>query len=356
MDDVIMVSTGEVIKDYLDHYGYSQKEACRRLDISEKHLSNVLNGKARLTEELALKLEKLMPVSATYWLNIESKYREYLAREEEKYSLKNEDLKKLSNTFKFNEVFKGMNYTLTEQAVAMLKLLNINSFDNFETAYSSLQVSFMQDDGEKEPIAVWINLCEEEVELQNDDLDNVPFSSTLLKDNLTDLKYIALNENVEQSLNNARTVLNKCGIYLVVREAITNCKVRGVLTSYRKKPAIYLSGRFKTHDNIWFALIHEIAHLLLHYNSQDMMILNENDIFNQEGEANMFARKFFVNKTDFENFKSKSDYTVSSIVGFANEQSVSPGIIVSFLQHDKCIDHNTLNKLKKHFKLNQQTY
>ena len=86
------------------------------------------------------------------------------------------------------------------------------------------------------------------------------------------------------------------------------------------------------------------------------MILNENDIFNQEGEANMFARKFFVNKTDFENFKSKSDYTVSSIVGFANEQSVSPGIIVSFLQHDKCIDHNTLNKLKKHFKLNQQTY
>lgn len=351
MNNEVIVPTGEIVKDYLNYYGYTQKETCKRLDISEKHLSNVLNGNSRLTEELALKLEKLMPISANYWLTLEMNYREYLAREEEKYSLRNTDLKLISNKFKFNEVFKGMNYSLTEQAIAMLKLLKINNFNNFDDAYSNLKVNFMQDDGDKEPIAVWINLCEEEIELQNDDLDNIPFSPKKLENELTTLKYIALNEDVEQSINNAKKVLNETGVYIVLREAITNCKVRGVLTTYRKKPAIYLSGRFKTHDNIWFALIHEIAHLLLHYNNQDTIILSEDDILNQEGEANIYARNFFVNKEDFDEFKFNSDFSISSIVGFANEQNVSPGIIVAFLQHDKCIKYGELNKLIKHFKL-----
>lgn len=351
MNNDIIAPTGEVIKDYIDYYGYTQKEVCKRLDISEKHLSNVLNGKARLTEEMALKLEKLMPVSANYWLTIETKYREYLAREEETYSLKNTDLKLISKKFKFNEVFKGMDYSLSEQAIAMLKLLKINNYDNFDTAYGNFNVSFMQDGGEKEPIAVWINLCEAEIELQNDDLDNIQFSSQKLKDELTTLKYVALNENVEQSINNARTILNSAGIYLVLREAITNCKVRGVLTTYRKKPAIYLSGRFKTHDNIWFALLHEIAHILFHYNPQDIIVFSEHDILDQEGDANIFARNFFVNEKDFAIFKSKADFSVSSVVGFASEQNVSPGIIVAFLQHDKCIKYGELNNLKKHFKL-----
>lgn len=351
MSNEVIVPTGEIIKEYLNYYGYTQKETCKRLDISEKHLSNVLNSNSRLTEELALKLEKLMPISANYWLTLELNYREHLAREEETYSLYNVDLKMLSKRFKFNEVFKGMNYSLSEQAIEMLKLLKINSYENFDVAYSNLRVSFMQDDGEKEPIAVWINLCEEEIELQNNDLDNIQFSLQKLKNELPMLKYIALNEDVEQSINNARKVLNEIGVYVVLREAITNCKVRGVLTTYRKKPAIYLSGRFKTHDNIWFALIHEIAHLLFHYNNQDTIVLSENDILNQEDEANVFARSFFVNKEDFDEFKLKSDFSISSIVGFANEQNVSPGIIVAFLQHDKSIKHSELNKLKKHFKL-----
>ena len=351
MSNEIIIPTGEIIKEYLDYYGYTQKEACKRLDISEKHLSNVLNSNSRLTEELALKLEKLMPISANYWLTLEVKYREYLAREEEAYVLNNADLKFLSNKFKFNEAFKGMNYSLPEQAIEMLKLLKINSFDNFDAAYSNLEVNFMQDDGEKESIAVWINLCEEEVELQNNDLDAIQFSPQKLKNELSILKYIALNEDVDQSISNARKVLNGIGVYVVLREAITNCKVRGVLTTYRKKPAIYLSGRFKTHDNIWFAFIHEIAHLLLHYNNQDTIILSENDILSQEGEANIFARDFFVDRNSFNKFKLESDFSISSVVGFANEQNVSPGIVVAFLQHDKCIKFNELNKLKKHFKL-----
>ena len=78
------IPTGSVIKDYLDAYHITQKELSRRTGISEKHLSHLLNGNSRLTEEVALKLEKVLsPVPASYWLQYESKYREALAREQE---------------------------------------------------------------------------------------------------------------------------------------------------------------------------------------------------------------------------------------------------------------------------------
>ncbi|MDX9824763.1 MAG: HigA family addiction module antitoxin, partial [Sphaerochaeta sp.] len=77
------VPTGRIIKEYLDSYDITQKELSQRTGISEKHLSHVLNGTSRLTEETALRLEKVLSgVPASYWLNYESKYREAVAREQ----------------------------------------------------------------------------------------------------------------------------------------------------------------------------------------------------------------------------------------------------------------------------------
>lgn len=79
-----LVPTGRIIKEYLDERGISQKDLAHRIDVSEKHISNLLNGKTRLTADMALKIERVMPdVSAGYWLNYEAKYQEYLAREKE---------------------------------------------------------------------------------------------------------------------------------------------------------------------------------------------------------------------------------------------------------------------------------
>jgi len=73
--DAFIVPTGSVIKEYLDVRDISQKDLSRRIDVSERHLSKMLNGKTRLTEDMALKLEKVMPdAQASYWLNYETKY------------------------------------------------------------------------------------------------------------------------------------------------------------------------------------------------------------------------------------------------------------------------------------------
>lgn len=350
MEKEFIVPTGKIIKEYLEERNINQKELCARIGMSEKHISNLLNGNSRITEEFALKLEKvLIGVPASYWLNYETKYREMLARESEVYKLNLSNLDAVAKKFKFKEVFADLGLTLVEQAIEMLKLLNISDFTYFDKAYSNLAVDFMEDGGEKESIVVWLKLCESEIEIQNSNIDEVVFSNKEFEKSLDKFKQIANNNNIELSIKSCRKLCNKLGIYLVLREAITNCKVRGVLTTYKCHPAIYLSGRFRTHDNIWFAFIHEVAHLLKHYDKRETIISYEdsdNSTNCKEIEANEFARDFFIDPKDYEEFINQNSFTEQSIRKFAKESNVVPGIVVARLQHDKKIGYEKYFYLK----------
>ncbi|AGK51994.1 HigA family addiction module antitoxin [Bacillus sp. 1NLA3E] len=354
MGENFIVHTGAIIKEYLDELGMSQKDCSKRLGISEKHLSNLLNGKTKLTEDIAIKFEKIFHnVPASYWLNYESKYREYLKREEiNQKEFKEKELIELDKRFKFSTVFAGLDWDLKKQANEMLKLLGISNYSLFDDVYSNLSVDFMEDGGEKESIAIWLNLAREEVEIQNRDLSNKKYDRTNLINSLEKFKRIALNNDYQSSLQSARKLLNRLGIYLVFCDAVVNSKVRGALTTYKKNPAIYLSGRFKTHDHVWFALMHEIGHLIMHYEPNIPIITFEseleldNKISTKEDEANEFARDFFIDKKDYKKFTELGIFNQKSIEEFSLSQNILPGIVVARLQHDGYIGFEAFYYLK----------
>lgn len=346
MNNYALVPTGYIIKEYLDEHGITQKDLAERISSSEKHISNVLKGKNRLTEEFALKLEKVITdVPASYWLNYEAKYREQLAREAEITAVNGWDLQGLSRRFHFKEVFKDIDMPLTEQAIEMLKLLKISDFEKFDNVYSKVAIDFMEDGGEKEALIIWLNMCESEIEIQNDEIDDVQFKELAVKENLNKFKLLSNNNKTESSINSCKRLCNKLGIYLVFCEAVTNSKVRGALTTYKNHPAIYISGRFKSHSNTWFTLIHEIGHLLLHYNKNDVIVSYENDANDKEETANEFARDFFINPVDYKIFCGKNEITVETIKQFAKEQEILPEFVVARLQHDKKIGFEQFNYL-----------
>ncbi len=52
------------------------------MDLSEKHISRLINGDVRLTTDVAVRLEMVLGIPAHFWSNLESIYREKLARAE----------------------------------------------------------------------------------------------------------------------------------------------------------------------------------------------------------------------------------------------------------------------------------
>ena len=67
---------GATIKEQLVDRGMSQKEFAARMDMSEKHISRLINGDVVLTPDVAMRLEMVLGVPAHFWNNLESIYRE----------------------------------------------------------------------------------------------------------------------------------------------------------------------------------------------------------------------------------------------------------------------------------------
>lgn len=81
-------SPGDAIADFLEERDWTQTQLAERLGYTAKHISELINGKAPINEETALKLERVMGSTAAFWLRYEAQYRAALARIEEENRLK----------------------------------------------------------------------------------------------------------------------------------------------------------------------------------------------------------------------------------------------------------------------------
>ncbi len=71
---------GETITDRLEELGWTQRELAERLHFSPKHVSLLINGKAPITEDTALRLGRVLGSTARFWLEREAQYRKALAQ------------------------------------------------------------------------------------------------------------------------------------------------------------------------------------------------------------------------------------------------------------------------------------
>jgi len=84
------IHPGHIVAEALERDGMTQKSLSERTGISEKHLSQIINGEASITVETALALENALGGSASFWNNLEKNYQETKARLERAASLTEE--------------------------------------------------------------------------------------------------------------------------------------------------------------------------------------------------------------------------------------------------------------------------
>jgi addiction module HigA family antidote len=70
---------GEVLREYLPD-GLAVTEAARRLGVTRQALSALLNGRAGVSAEMALRLEAALGTSAEMWIEMQAGYDLWKAR------------------------------------------------------------------------------------------------------------------------------------------------------------------------------------------------------------------------------------------------------------------------------------
>lgn len=80
---------GETLKEMVfEPLGLSVTEAARRLAMSRVALSRVLNGKAGISPDLALRLEKAGVSTARFWVSLQANYDLWVAMQHDQPPVK----------------------------------------------------------------------------------------------------------------------------------------------------------------------------------------------------------------------------------------------------------------------------
>src|SRR2546422_9873932 len=74
---------GETLEEVLESRGMSQAELADRTGRPKKTINEIVKGKAAITAETAIQLERVLAIPASFWIAREQNYREAVARAKE---------------------------------------------------------------------------------------------------------------------------------------------------------------------------------------------------------------------------------------------------------------------------------
>ena len=193
-------------------------------------------------------------------------------------------------------------------------------------------------------LAAWLRKGELEAQM----IETRPFDSALLMDAARAAR--TMTEQPPQAFAPRLTALfANAGVAFVVVRELPKTGANGVarwLTG--QKALIQLNLRYKWQDIFWFTLFHEVCHVLRHGN-QKIIVDGIDKNGPLEDEANHWAADFLVPADAWAQFRRQSPFTNRSIMAFARQIGVAPGIVVGRLQRERRLKYSEMTDLKGHF-------
>lgn len=346
------VPPGETLQELLDDLGMSQAELAARLERPKKLVNEIVQGKAAITADTAIQLERVLGLKAEFWLNLERGYREALARQRDREALKKEVewLRTVPLKPLLDKGWVAKHRDPIDQLRAVLEFFGCASPSAVETYCGSLQVSFRKSTRfESDPMAtaVWLRRGE----ILGHEIECKPFDRAKFRDVLQRIRLLTPKEPREFYPETQRLCAG-CGVAFVIVPEIPGCRANGAARWLSKdKAIIQLSLRYSWSDIFWFSFFHEAGHILLHNKKKAVFLDAGYGEDGDEQEANRFAAEQLIPSGAWARFLERNAFDLPSVQGFAEEQGIHPGIVVGRLQHEGVIPHgHRLNGVKTRFK------
>jgi len=78
---------GETLQEILEEKGMTQDELAKRIGKTKAIINEIISDKAAITPDIALQLEMVLGIPASFWNNRDRQYQEFLARQSRKRKL-----------------------------------------------------------------------------------------------------------------------------------------------------------------------------------------------------------------------------------------------------------------------------
>lgn len=149
--------------------------------------------------------------------------------------------------------------------------------------------------------------------------------------------------------------LKKNGIILVIEPHLPKTYLDGATLLINKdNPVIGITLRYDRLDNFWFTLMHELAHIALHFNQDISLFYDEIegvkgvDMNSKEQEADKVAREALVPSSKWEVSPAKLIPSPMAAQSLADELGVHMAIVAGAMRHEHK-NYYYLNKIVNSF-------
>jgi plasmid maintenance system antidote protein VapI len=330
----------------------TQTELSQRLDRPLKTVNEIINGKAAITSDTAIQLERVLGISARFWSALETVYRDALARDHANRALEDEapglNEFPVADMVRHSLIERGQSKASTlENLLAFFGVSSLSALDRLSAAASYRSSPAFQ--ASPRAVAVWLRWGE--ILASNEEVPT--FDADRFRAALDEIRPLTRREPFDRTFEKAQAICARAGVVLLVVPELSGARLSGAARWVAGIPVIQLTLRYKTNDQFWFTFFHEAGHLLSRsrrrdfVDTPDAVEAERATKDDEERVANQFARDLLLSPDSYTTFVEAGDFTRESVRRYASEQNVAPGIVVGRLQRDGHLDKSKLQDLKR---------
>lgn len=334
---------GQKIRELLSERGMLQKEFALRMGLTEKHVSKLINGEVQLTVDVSLKLETVLGIPAAEWNAMEAVWREMLLREE--YDAHSKEEAALAQLIPYAEMAKlgwvPETGELKEKVRRLREFFEVTDLALIETWQISGAACRGLSMQEKEDLTVvaWIQAARKKAR----ENAGAAYGGKGLLEVAKALRSFT-SEKPATFLPVLTEKLAEQGVCLTFLPRLRGLFVQSAAILSGNRVVIAMTEKKMTDGEFWFRLYRELGHVSLGHVWQQ-----EGTTEQDERDASLWARNALLARSEYDAFLEKGSFTEKSVLEFAGQQGIAPGILLERLQHDGLVGGGSLNRLKKEY-------
>ena len=301
----MMNKFGRELGEFLEFKNISIKEFADRINTTSKNLIDIIKGNVELSQNMIYNISFITGIPVSYIENTEQNYKmdkvikNYL--DENHLSIRNYinrfSYKELANEYQVKYSDSRNDYAIAKDILKYLRITNPNSLTKENNV-----IFYKSKNNKPELLALWLERCNRIIEDQK--------VEKYTKENINKLVEFIKMEASNNSFDENKLIMefNKNGIFLAIQDDLKGTKVRGAFKVLNDKPAIYITRKHKRYADIYFALLHELAHCKSDFNRAKsgsiITMLDDKETEDYEIKADMQALDWMISNKIYDKIKN----------------------------------------------------
>ena len=338
----IAIPPGMTIKEILSDRGMSQKEFAIRMDLSAKHISRLINGEVQLTQDVALRLESVLGMTASFWNKLESNYRETLTKVKAENDMDNDEV--IAKMLPYSEMaslgWVHVTRKIKERVLYLRQFWEVSKLTLLSNSMITRIACRRLAITDKADLALMAWVQKAKLEARN--IDTSPINVERLISQIPNIRSMTVGTRDDFFVELQKT-LAQCGIALVFVPHLKGSFLQGAVFIDGRKIVLGMTARGNDVDTFWFGLFHEFAHIVLGHTGMTDGVSNDD-----EDAADRWAEEQLIPQRDYAAFVKGRCFSKCDVTRFAKTIGIAPGIVVARLQKHRLLRYDFLNDLKQH--------